>query len=73
MNIQSLLINGLNYKMVADECGISTFTVNAHVYNMFKENADAQCSRGCKQGLELRVNRRGAVKCLFSRTFFDPI
>lgn len=35
--ILKLLVNGLSYKMIAEECSISQFTVNAHMRNIHKK------------------------------------
>jgi DNA-binding NarL/FixJ family response regulator len=37
LEVLSHLVNGLSYKMIADECGISQFTVNAHMRNIHKK------------------------------------
>jgi len=33
--ILSLLVKGNSYKMIADSCGISQFTVNAHIRKIY--------------------------------------
>jgi len=35
--ILSLLVDGLSYKMIADKCSISIFTVNAHVRKIYEK------------------------------------
>lgn len=35
--ILSHLVNGLSYKMIAAECGISIFTVNAHIRKIYEK------------------------------------
>lgn len=35
--ILSHLVNGLSYKMIAAECGISVFTVNAHIRKIYEK------------------------------------
>lgn len=49
------LVNGLSYKMIADECGISQFTVNAHMRNIHKKlqvhSVAEAVSKALSQGL----------------------
>ena len=35
--ILSFLVDGLSYKMIADKCSISIFTVNAHVRKIYEK------------------------------------
>lgn len=35
--ILSLLVDGLSYKMIADKCSISIFTVNAHIRKIYEK------------------------------------
>jgi DNA-binding NarL/FixJ family response regulator len=49
------LVYGLSYKMIADECGISQFTVNAHMRNIHKKlqvhSVAEAVSKALSQGL----------------------
>lgn len=53
--ILSCMLNGLSYKMIAEKCGVSYFTVNSHVKHIYKKLGVNSSMEALSKALKMRL------------------